>query len=76
MMKEYAELGRIFYVDFKPTHIANFRQNGIFDAIPTYADSNSHHLKPDEDAAERLRKLMEAKDDPKRTLARVCTSYG
>ena len=66
IMKNMLELGRIFYVDFKPTHIANFRQNGIFDAIPTYADSESHHLKPDEDAAERLRKLMEAKDDPKR----------
>lgn len=66
IMKNMLDLERIFYVDFHTSDIAAFRQNGIFDKVPRYRNSSSHKLKPDDGAAARLKKLMEAKDDPKR----------
>ena len=43
--------------------------NGIFDAILTYADSESHHLKPDEDAAE-TKKVNGSERRPKKSLGK------
>ncbi len=66
IMKNLLDLGKIRYVDFKDSAIYAFRQNGVFDQIPYYRNSESHAVKPSSDAAERLKQLMKAKDDPDR----------
>lgn len=56
---------RIFFVDFDPQAISDFRQTGVFSKIPEYKQART--VKPGDQPAERLKQLINAKNDPERT---------
>ncbi len=63
IMTNLLKLERIFYVDFQPTAIESFRQNGVFDQIPFYRNADVHTAKPGESSGKRLQELMNQKAD-------------